>query len=302
LLPGDPRVVYTRGRGCAELAELLTPAASRVTGDLNEACIEARADVLVARKPPAGFSLVSVVSPLDFEASEVSAIVAAIAGGPHSQLNVQLSDHLARRLQVDVLIATAYTEKEAEPGAESLVARLGEFVPHAKQLSIQASDLTEFVEALPAGALLVLGEAGGSFLSRLVFGPGARLRARARAGAVIVRAAPPRVFQVMDDPIFVAPLHLAGDGRRLYDEERVAVVEAGKLVGVVERTRLVAAAADAPIANLMTRPVALSATMSLVEAATALSTSNPDRARRSSSGGPWPVVDADGKLIGTYRH
>ena len=155
----------------------MAPGSSRVTGDLDEACIRARADLLVTRKPPGGFSLVSVVSPLDFEPTEVTAVVAAIAGGPHSELNVQVSDHLARRLNVDVHIATAYTDKDASEVAESLVARLGEFVPHAKQLSIQATDLTEFVKALPSGALLVLGEAGGSLLSRLVFGPGARLRA-----------------------------------------------------------------------------------------------------------------------------
>ena len=272
-----------------------------MTGDLDEACIRARADLLVTRKPPGGFSLVSVVSPLDFEPAEVTAVVAAIAGGPHSELNVQVSDHLARRLNVDVHIATAYTDQDASGHAESLVARLGEFVPHAKQLSIQASDLTEFVKALPSGALLVLGEAGGSLLSRLVFGPGARLRARAQAGALIVRAAPPRVFQVMDDPVFVGPLHLAGDGRRLYDDELVAVVEGGKLVGVVERTRLLAAAADAPVANLMDDPISVTATMSLVEAATSIAGAHQNLRDREKSPGPWPVVDANGHLIGTYR-
>ncbi|HJU80875.1 MAG TPA: hypothetical protein VJ796_03910 [Acidimicrobiia bacterium] len=243
----------------------------------------------------------SVVSPLDFDPTEVTAVVAAIAGGPHSELNVQVSDHLARRLNVDVHIATAYSDSDASDEAESLVARLGELVPHAKQLSIQAIDLTDFVKALPTGALLVLGEAGGSLLSRLVFGPGARLRARAQAGAVIVRAAPPRVFQVMDDPVFVGPLHLAGDGRRLYDDERVAVVEGGKLVGVVERTRLVVAAADVPIANLMGDPIAVSATMSLVEAASSISGARQESGEPNRLSGPWPVVDGNGNLIGTYR-
>jgi hypothetical protein len=272
-----------------------------VTGDLDDACIRARADLLVTRRPPGGFSLVSVVSPLDFDPTEVTAVVAAIAGGPHSELNVQISDHLARRLNVDVHIATAYSDKDGSEDAESLVARLGEFVPHAKQLSIEATDLTDFVKALPSGALLVLGEAGGSLLSRLVFGPGARLRARAQGGAVIVRAAPPRVFQVMDDPVFVGPLHLAGDGRRLYDDELVAVVEGGKLVGVVERARLLGAAADAPIANLMDDPISVTATMSLVEAASSISIANQEPGGLERSSGPWPVVDARGHLIGTYR-
>lgn len=283
------------------MAELLAPEASRVTGNLDEACIEARADVLVTRKPPGGFTLVNVVSPLDFEAGQVTAVVAAIAGGPHSQFNVHLSDHLARRLNVDVHIATAYGDEGAFEEAESLVARLGELAPHAKQLSVQATDLTEFVKALPSSALLVLGEPGGSILSRLVFGPGARLRARAQAGALIVRAAPPRVFQVMDDPVFVAPLHLAGDGRRLYNDALLAVVEGGKLVGVVERTSMLAAPGDAPIANLMRAPIAVLPTMSLVEAASSISAATFDDEQLSLSQGPWPVVDAGRNLIGTLR-
>lgn len=286
----DPRVVYSRGKGCAELAELLSPEATRVTGDLTEACIVAHADLLVSRKPPGGFTLVNVVSPIDFEASEVTAVVAAIAGGPHSQFNVQLSDHLARRLNVEVVIATAYIDDQAEEAADLLLARLGEVVPEAKQLSVQAGDPAEFVKRLPAGGLLVLGEAGGSILSRLLFGPGARLRARAEAGALIVRAAPPRVFQTMEAPVFVGPLHLAGDGRRLYADHRVAVVEGGKLVGVVERSRLLPAAADSPIASLMSEPISVTATMSLVEAQSSV-----------SGDGPWPVVDGEGNLIGTYR-
>jgi CBS domain-containing protein len=293
-------VVYTRGKGCAELAELLAPEASRVTGNLDDACIEARADVLVTRRPPGGFTLVNVVSPLDFDAGQVTAVVAAIAGGPHSEFNVHLSDHLARRLSVDVHIATAYADEGASQEAESLVARLGELAPHAKQLSVQATDLTEFVKALPSSALLVLGEPGGSILSRLVFGPGARLRARAQAGALIVRAAPPRVFQVMEDPVFVAPLHLAGDGRRLYNDALLAVVEGGKLVGVVEHTTILTAAADAPIASLMRTPIAVTPTMSLVEAASSISAATVDD-ELSSSGGPWPVIDLGGNLIGTFR-
>ncbi|HEX2420012.1 MAG TPA: hypothetical protein VHL55_00295 [Acidimicrobiia bacterium] len=281
------------------MAELLAPGASRVTGNLDDACIEARADVLVTRKPPGGFTLVNVVSPLDFEAKQVTAVVAAIAGGPHSQFNVHLADHLARRLRVDVHIATAFADEAAHEEAEALVARLGELAPHAKQLSVQATDLTEFVKALPVNALLVLGEPGGSILSRLLFGPGARLRARAQAGALIVRAAPPRVFQVMEDPVFVAPLHLAGDGRRLYDDALIAVVEGGKLVGVVERTSMLGAAAEAPIATLMREPIAVLPTMSLVEAASAISAATTDDSRLS--GGPWPVIDAAGNLIGAFR-
>jgi CBS domain-containing protein len=105
----------------------------------------------------------------------------------------------------------------------------------------------------------------------------------------------------MDDPVFVAPLHLAGDGRRLYDDALLAVVEGGKLVGVVERTSMLAAPGDAPIANLMRAPIAVLPTMSLVEAASAISAATTEDEQLSSSEGPWPVVDAVGNLIGTFR-
>ena len=49
--PGRRAVVWTRGKGCAELADLLGGGeSSRVSGDPAEACINYRADLLVARR------------------------------------------------------------------------------------------------------------------------------------------------------------------------------------------------------------------------------------------------------------
>ena len=293
--PTPPRVVFSRGRGCAELAEMISPETTRVVGNLDDACLEARADLLVTRKPPGGFSLVSVASPVDLQPNEVSAVVAAVAGGPHSLFNVQLSQLLSERLGVEMLIANAFAGEEGQLGADDMLARMGELVPGAKQLSIQTADPTEFISILPPGSLLILGESGGSFLARMFFGPGARLRARAEAGVIIVRAAPGRVFQLMETPVFVGPHHLAGDSRRLHRESRIAVVENGHLVGLVDLTALVAAKPDAPVASLMSEPMALGAGMSLVEAASVITGSGRDL------GGPWPVTDDEGVLIGTYR-
>jgi hypothetical protein len=261
-----------------------------VTGDLDTACIEARADLLVARKLPASFTLVHAASPVDVDREAVRTVVAAVAGGPHSEFNVQLSSHLARRLEVEMIIASAAYGESSTSNTEEIVSRLGEWAPAAKQLSISASDPANFVQSLPEGSLLVMGEAGGSLLTRMVFGPGARLRASAKAGAVIVRAAPARVFQLMEDPVFVSPLHLAGDGLLLHHDQRLAVVDAGRLVGLVSQDKLRHAPAGATIDSLMEAPKSLTPEMSLVEAAA-----------RLGEDGPWPVVNDDGHMIGTYH-
>jgi hypothetical protein len=245
--------------------------------------------VLVARKPPASFSLIHIASPIDFDREEVTTVVAAVAGGPHSEFNVQLCSHLARRLEVEMIIASAVYGESSPRATEEIVARLGEWAPNAKQLSVPASDPADFVQSLPAGSLLVMGESGGSLLARMFYGPGARLRASAKGGAVIVRAAPARVFQMMDEPVFVGPLHLAGDGLLLHDDRRLAVVDGGKLVGLVSQERLRTAAPAATVDSLMDEPRSLTAEMSLVEAAA-----------RLGQDGPWPVVDDDGHMIGTY--
>lgn len=288
-------MVFARGKGCAELAELLSTRAVRVTGDLETACIEARADILVSKKPPASFSLIHVASPLDFDRGAVTTVVAAVAGGPHSDFNVQLCNHLAHHLGVEMIIASAvYADTSASLASigvtEELVARLGEWAPAAKQLPVAANDPADFVQSLPEGSLLVMGESGGSLLTRMVFGPGARLRASAKGGAVIVRAAPARVFQVMDGPVFVSPLHLAADGHRLHQDQWLAVVDGGKLVGIVDQEKLKNAPANATVDSLMDEPRSLTPDMSLVEAAASM-----------GRDGPWPVVDQRGHMIGTYH-
>ena len=106
---------------------------------------------------------------------------------------------------------------------------------------------------------------------------------------MIVRAAPARVFQMMEEPLFVSPLHFAGDSRLLHRDQRLAVVDGGRLVGIVEQETLRAADAGMTVDSLMKEPRSLSAEMSLVEAASTL-----------GEEGPWPVVDTDGHMIGTY--
>ena len=283
-----PNVVYTRGQGCAELAELLSTSPTRVAGDLARACLESRADLLVTRKPPGGFDLVSVAVPIDFQPTEIKAVVAAVAGGPHSELNVAVAEALGRRLGVETFAATAYFAEAAQAEAHETLVRVAASLPKVSRLVIGASDPTEFISKLPERSLLILGEPGGTFLSRLFFGPGARLKAKAPAGAVMVRYAPPRVFQHMSEPVFFGPLHHAGDSLRLHSCALTAVVDNGVLVGVVRRSTLEAADPEMTLAALMEPPLSIPWDLIIDEIDAGL----------MQGVGPTPVVDHAGRLIG----
>lgn len=281
-------VLYTRGGGCEELASLVSEEASRVVGDLGDACVSSRADLLVTRRPPGDFDLVSVAVPVGFSPSEVAQVVAAVSGGPHSGLAASLADVVARGLGVGLAIASAFFQDENKAEAEKAVDRFAEKIRGAERLIIAADDPSAFVSQLPSRSLLVLGTPGGSFLSRTFFGPGARLRAAAPAGAVMVRHAPPRVFHVMMEPVFVGPLHHAGDTLRLHDARVLAVVENGLLVGTVRRTTLMSALPHTPVGDLMEAPVSVQI-------------DEPVQKVDPSTNGPVAVTDAGGRLVGTLR-
>jgi len=281
-------VLYTRGGGCEELAELISPEPSRVVGDLNEACISKRADLLVTRRPPGDFNLVSVAIPVGFDIVDITMVVAAVSGGPHSGLAARLADVVARRLGVGVTVASAFFQDENKAEAEAAVDRFAEQISGAERFIIAADDPQAFVSQLPARSLLILGTPGGSFLSRTFFGPGARLRAAAPAGAVMVRYAGPRVFHVMDEPLFVSPLHHAGDTLRLHDASVLAVVEHGVLVGTVQRRSLIAAGPETPVGELMEAPRSVLIDQAVLELG-------------SGADDPVAVTDAEGRLLGTLR-
>ena len=286
-----PSVVYTRGLGCAELAELLSSTPTRVAGDLATACLESRADLLVTRKPPGGFDLVSVAVPIDFQPTEIKAVVAAVAGGPHSELNVSLAEAIGRRLGVEIFAATAFFAESAEAEAHQTIDRVAAGLPARSRMVIGADDPTEFIAKLPERSLLILGEPGGTFLSRLFFGPGARLKAKAPAGAVMVRYSPPRVFQHMADPVFFGPLHHAGDSLRLHDSALTAVVDNGVLVGVVRRSILEAADPKVTLSELMEPPISILWDRGIDELDADL----------GQGAGPIPVVDHAGRLVGALN-
>lgn len=281
-------VLYTRGGGCEELAGLISPEPNRVVGDLTAACIGKRADLLVTRRPPGDFNLVSVATPVGFDTAEVSGVVAAVSGGPHSGLAARLADVVAHRLEVGVTVASAFFQDEDKAEAEAAVDRFAEEISGAERLIIAADDPQAFVSQLPTRSLLILGAPGGSFLSRTFFGPGARLRAAAAAGAVMVRYAAPRVFHMMQEPVFVSPLHHAGDTLRLHYEPVLAVVENGTLVGTVHRRSLMAAEPSTPVGDLMESPQSVRMDEVLPEAG------SPDADAVA-------VTDKKGRMVGILR-
>jgi CBS domain-containing protein len=195
---------------------------------------------------------------------------------------------VAHRLGVGVTVASAFFQDENKSEAEAAVDRFAEEIPGAERLIIAAEDPQAFVSQLPARSLLILGAPGGSFLSRTFFGPGARLRAAAAAGAVMVRYAGPRVFHLMEEPVFVSPLHHAGDILRLHDAPVLAVVENGSLVGTVRRGSLMSAEPSTPVGDLMESPHSVRIDEILPEAG-------------SLDDDSVAVTDGKGRMLGTLR-
>jgi len=283
-------VLWTRGEGCGELAGVLSEIEPiRVVGDVHEACIRHRANLLVSRRLTGSFDLVANAAPVDVRLDDVEAVVAAAAGGPHSLLAVRVARRVAESLGIDGIVASAYAEDERRSTAVSAVERLHAVEPGIEYRITQASDAASLVAQLPQRSLLVIGAPGGGWLQRTFFGPGARLRSEASVGAVVVRSQPDRVFQVMDDPVFVGPYREAVDIMRLHVEPVLAVVDRAELIGIVRRGALEVADPGVPVQALMEAPISVSMTAT-VEQAMVLA--------RGLEGAALPVVDDDGLLVG----
>ncbi len=146
------------------------------------------------------------------------------------------------------------------------------------------------IDGLPADALLVLGAPGGFWLQRVLFGTGARLRSRAPGGAVVVRHAPHRVYQKMEEPQFVGCQLSAAEALRLTGLDAMPVVDAGELVGLVRRRALLQAGDGVRVEEVMEAPVAVQLTDAIADVAGAAAVMDGD---------PVPVVDREGNLVGS---
>lgn len=285
----DLKVVWTRGKGCSELAEALGGhPAERLQGDVAQGCIDERADVLVSKKLPSGFDLVNVAVPVQFEPEHVRRVVATIAGGPHSALAAQTASSLAASLGVGAEMVSAASSEEGLAAAQEILDQVGIDLPSLGRRVVLVNEISDLADGLEEGTLVVMGAPGGSWLSRSRTGPGARLRRTAQAGAVVVRSAPDRVFRFMGDPVYVAPLRHADDTLRIHSESTLAVADEGRLVGLVRREGLLRAGGD-PVASVMEDAISVRVDETILQARALEPTFGPD---------PIPVTDNEEYLVG----
>ncbi|HJS72366.1 MAG TPA: hypothetical protein VJ858_06520 [Acidimicrobiia bacterium] len=283
------KVLWTRGKGCLELAEALGGGSTgRVTGDLAESCIRERADVLVSKKLPSDFDLVNVAVPIGFDPERVTSVVATVAGGPHSLLAAETAAALAAGLGVGAEMVSAARPGEGIDSALDVLGQVGAKLPDMRRRVAVVDGVAGLVEEIDDDALLVIGAPGGSWLNRSRTGPGARLRRTAQAGVVMVRSAPDRVFRFMDEPVYVSPLRLADDTLRFHSENTLAVADAGLLVGLVRREGLMKAG-DRPVASVMEEAISVKVDETILRAWDLEPTFGPD---------PIPVTDHDEHLVG----
>lgn len=282
-------VVWARGEGCPELADLLAGGTARRVGpDLRSSCIEARADLLVSRRL-LSFDLVPLAVPHGFHPPSVREVVAAVAGGPHSLFAARVAETLGRALDVPASLVAASPAEDFDDAAESALGRAAASVPLAERRVVRAANPGAAVRALPAGTLLVLGAPGGTWWRRQFSGPGHQLQAGAPAGAVVVRTAPRRCFHDMAEPVALGTQMPAGEALRLTTDAVIPIAEEGRLVGLVRRRVMQAARPDAPLGGLMEAPLFARPEDRLEDAAPLWAL---------LEGAPAPLVDADGRLCG----
>lgn len=290
LFSSDAPTLWTRGEGCAELADVLSPVgAVRAEGDLSDACVKARAEAVVSRRLSSSFDLVAQVIPDGVDLSKSGSVVAAVSGGPHSPLAAAVAARIGRVTGLSASMVCAYRDEEGQSSAVSLIQDLYSQVPDIEYRLVEAEDAASLTAQLPEDATLVIGAPGGGWLQRTFFGQGAKLIQAAPAGAIVVRSAPRRVFQHMGDPVYVSPLLDAVDLLRVHRESRLAVADAGVLVGLVRRDALELAEPGVPVSELMEEPRSVNVTDAVGDLGELWEEFSPD---------PIPVVDGVGSLVG----
>ena len=175
------QVAWTRGQGCAEIADALSGGtAIRIEGDLAEGCIRDRVDTLVTRKLTS-FDLVPVVVPNDVDLGAVGGITVAVGEGPHSPLAVAVAARLAVTMEVP---ARAVSVQAPDTDVGDALDRIHGLIGHLDGVEaavVEGSSVTALIEGLDDDTLLVVGAPGGSWFQRQIYGPGRRLREPGRS-------------------------------------------------------------------------------------------------------------------------
>jgi CBS domain-containing protein len=283
-------VLWTGTAETRDLARLLGGGVARQVGaSLAASCIKARATVVVA---PAitSFDLVSMAVPYRFTASNTRLVVAAVGGGPHSLLAAHLAHRLSRQLEVPALAVCGYGPPSIRTEAEGVLAELSDRLPDLAVQAVQVPRPAAIVEDLPEDTLVVVGAPGGTWLERRFFGPGARIRANAPGGVIVVKQAAPRVFQIMGPAVAFEPNMSASDAAVLSGDRHVIVAQGERLVGIASRRALQEAPVGVELGEVADHPVFLLATQPTDHAAELVSRYGE---------GPIPVVDSSGRLVGS---
>lgn len=283
-------VVWTRGEATAEIAGLLSDGNPvRVEGDLRDACIDARADALVTKKLTS-FDLVSTVVPHRVDPDEIKGVAAAVGSGPNSGLAARVAHRIAANLDVGGMLVTAPSPGATRAAAHRLLAEVARSAPGFDRRLQVDGGAPSIVDGLATGTLLVIGEPGGSWIHRQFFGPGRKLIHAAPTGALVVRSAPLRCFQVAAEPSYLGAVMRAEDAAAVMTARVIPVVDDGRLIGIVRQSALRAADPDAPVVELMEPPVSLDRA-DPIDAAWALAA--------EFESAPIPVTAPDGTLWGT---
>jgi len=227
--------------------------------------------------------------PHGFNPKAVAAVVAAVAGGPHSLLAARVAERLGRALGVPPSLVAASTDAGSDDAAEAALGRAAASASVPERRVVRAANPGAAVRALPSGSLLVLGAPGGTWWRRQFSGPGRRLQVGAPAGAVVARTAPRRCFHEMAEPAAMGSQMPAGEALRVTTDAVLPVAEEGRLIGLVRRRVLEAAPPTATLGSLM-EPPSCARLNDPLDAALALA--------EALEGAPVPVVDAAGRLCG----
>jgi len=282
-------VVWTRGPGCADLAALLSADEPiHAKGDLRTACIAVGADLLVASSLTS-FDLVPTVVPHHVDLGRARAVVAAVAGGPHSGLAARVAGRVAAELAIRGEVVSVSPDQEADRRAAEMLDSIGAEAPDLDRRVLRAGSARAVLDGLGSDTLLVLGAPGGSWLQRQFFGPGKRLIGAAPDGVIVVRQAPGRCFQLMEAAEAVGPELRVEDARRTLAVPTIPVVSDGRMIGILRVGDLDDTPGDATAGEVMEDSVSVyvdDLTDDLADL------------HRFLDGGPIPVVRDDGRLVG----
>ena len=283
------RVAWTRGKGCAEVADRLAGGtAIKVDGDLRRSCIRERIETVVSRKLTS-FDLVPVVVPHDVDLAGTKRVTAAVGDGPHSPFAVSVAARLGVTMGIPVTAVSVHDPDDVD-GSDRL-AELADRHPSVEARTVEGGSAMALIDGLDDATLLVVGAPGGSWIQRQVFGPGHRLQVAAPAGTLTVRSAPARCFHVAtDEPgAILGPEMAVSDARHIVRHVWVSIADHGTLVGMLDRDTLERAPADARLGDVMGPPVS-------VDAADEVGVIPAIRQRIGR--GPVPVVEGEGRIIG----